>query len=218
MTTARDMIALALRLQDDFPKHYPLFATRTFTWGGDTFRNHNTLLFNYPGPRRHEDGLHRASGFNLVASDAARQASTSWPPTSAAATGALRNAAVRTHSRPRCSRRATGEDAPAGTADARRRRERPTSRAVPAPRPATRKTAGAEVEVLRVRPVPATARSASAEGGRRAGRRVGRRPGRCVPHADRRLQDPGGGGAAAGLGAAARWVPARPSAPGSPPR
>src|SRR5262245_54240481 len=32
VTTARDMLTLALRLQDDFPKHYPLFATRTATY------------------------------------------------------------------------------------------------------------------------------------------------------------------------------------------
>ena len=41
VTTARDMVTLALRLQDDFPKHYPLFATRTFTYNGDTYQNHN---------------------------------------------------------------------------------------------------------------------------------------------------------------------------------
>ena len=30
-TTARDMATLALRLQDDFPRHYPLFSLRSFT-------------------------------------------------------------------------------------------------------------------------------------------------------------------------------------------
>ena len=53
VTTARDMVTLALHLQDDFPRLYPLFATRTFTYKDETFRNHNTLLFNYPGT----DGL-----------------------------------------------------------------------------------------------------------------------------------------------------------------
>src|SRR5262245_15454446 len=53
ITTARDMVTLALRLQDDFPQHYPLFATRTFTYKDETFRNHNSLLSNYPGT----DGL-----------------------------------------------------------------------------------------------------------------------------------------------------------------
>ena len=68
VTTARDMVTLALRLQDDFPRHYPLFATRTFTYGGETFRNHNTLLFHYEGTDGIKTGYTRASGFNLVAS------------------------------------------------------------------------------------------------------------------------------------------------------
>jgi D-alanyl-D-alanine carboxypeptidase len=62
------MVTLALRLQDQFPKHYPLFSTRTFTWGGDTYRNHNTLLFGYRGLDGMKTGYTRASGFNLVAS------------------------------------------------------------------------------------------------------------------------------------------------------
>ncbi len=33
-TTARDMVTLGLRLQDDFPRHYRLFATRAFKFGG----------------------------------------------------------------------------------------------------------------------------------------------------------------------------------------
>ena len=68
VTTARDMATLALRLQDDFPKHYPLFATRTFTYKGETFRNHNSLLFHYEGTDGLKTGYTRASGFNLVAS------------------------------------------------------------------------------------------------------------------------------------------------------
>jgi D-alanyl-D-alanine carboxypeptidase len=68
VTTARDMVTLALRLQDDFPQHYPLFATRTFTYGDETFRNHNSLLFNYHGTDGLKTGYTRASGFNLVAS------------------------------------------------------------------------------------------------------------------------------------------------------
>jgi len=67
-TTARDMIVLALRLQDDFTRHYHLFSTRTFTFNGDTYRNHNTLLFRYPGLDGMKTGYIRMSGFNLVAS------------------------------------------------------------------------------------------------------------------------------------------------------
>jgi D-alanyl-D-alanine carboxypeptidase len=68
VTTARDMVTLALRLQDDFPKHYPLFATRTTTYKDEAFRNHNTLLFHYQGTDGLKTGYTRASGFNLVAS------------------------------------------------------------------------------------------------------------------------------------------------------
>ena len=68
VTTARDMVTLALRLQDDFPQHYKLFATPTFTYKDETFRNHNTLLFSYEGTDGLKTGYTRASGFNLVAS------------------------------------------------------------------------------------------------------------------------------------------------------
>jgi D-alanyl-D-alanine carboxypeptidase len=68
VTTARDVITLALRLQDDFPGHYPLFSTRTFTHAGQTYRNHNTLLFRYKGTDGLKTGYTRASGFNVVAS------------------------------------------------------------------------------------------------------------------------------------------------------
>lgn len=68
ITTARDMATLALRLQDDFPQHYQLFATRSFTYRGETFNNHNTLLFHYEGTDGIKTGYTRASGFNLVSS------------------------------------------------------------------------------------------------------------------------------------------------------
>lgn len=68
VTTARDMLTLALRLQDDFPQHYPLFATRTFTYGGETYKNHNKLLFSFEGTDGIKTGYTRDSGFNLVSS------------------------------------------------------------------------------------------------------------------------------------------------------
>jgi D-alanyl-D-alanine carboxypeptidase len=96
VTTARDMITLALRLQDQFPKYYPLFATRTFTWGGETYRNHNTLLFRYQGLDGMKTGYIRASGFNLVAS-ARRGKKHVIAAYFGGNTAALRNAAVRRH-------------------------------------------------------------------------------------------------------------------------
>lgn len=68
VTTARDMITLALHLQDDFPTHYPLFALKSFTYNGASYRNHNTLLMSYRGTDGIKTGYTRMSGFNLVAS------------------------------------------------------------------------------------------------------------------------------------------------------
>lgn len=67
-TTARDIITLALRLQDDFPIHYKVFATRSFAFNGATHRNHNTLLYHYRGTDGIKTGYTRISGFNLVSS------------------------------------------------------------------------------------------------------------------------------------------------------
>ncbi len=68
VTTARDMLTLAMRLQDDFPQHYRLFATRTFSYGGKTYRSHNALLGRFAGVDGIKTGYTRASGFNLVSS------------------------------------------------------------------------------------------------------------------------------------------------------
>jgi D-alanyl-D-alanine carboxypeptidase len=66
ITTARDMLTLAMRMQDDFPEHYRLFATRSFSYGGRTYRTHNALLGRFPGVDGIKTGYTRASGFNLV--------------------------------------------------------------------------------------------------------------------------------------------------------
>jgi len=68
VTTARDMLTLALRLQDDFPQHYGIFGLRSFTYAGVTYRNHNTMLATYPGMDGLKTGYTTQSGFNLVAS------------------------------------------------------------------------------------------------------------------------------------------------------
>ncbi len=67
-STARDMCTLALRLQDDFPKHYRLFATNSFTFRGKTYKTHNTLMLGFPGMDGIKTGYTRLSGFNLVSS------------------------------------------------------------------------------------------------------------------------------------------------------
>ena len=67
VTTARDMVTLGLRLQDDFPKHYPLFSSQAFTFRGESHRNHNTMLLTYEGTDGIKTGFIGSSGFNLVA-------------------------------------------------------------------------------------------------------------------------------------------------------
>lgn len=68
VTTARDMVTLGLRLHDDFPKYYALFAMRDFHYLGRTHANHNTMLNNFEGTEGIKTGYTQASGFNLVAS------------------------------------------------------------------------------------------------------------------------------------------------------
>ncbi len=68
VTTAHDMVKLALRIQDDFPKLYKLFSTRYFTYRKKTYKNHNTLLGAVKGVDGIKTGYIRASGFNLVSS------------------------------------------------------------------------------------------------------------------------------------------------------
>jgi D-alanyl-D-alanine carboxypeptidase len=68
LTTARDMVTLGLRLRDDFPDRYSVFQLRSFSYGGKTYRNHNTLMNGFGGMDGIKTGYTRASGFNLVSS------------------------------------------------------------------------------------------------------------------------------------------------------
>jgi D-alanyl-D-alanine carboxypeptidase len=68
LTTARDMLTLALRLKDDYPQHYRLFSTTSVSYRGKVYKTHNTLLTGFPGMDGIKTGYTRASGFNLVSS------------------------------------------------------------------------------------------------------------------------------------------------------
>ena len=144
VTTARDMVTLTLHLQDDFPKHYPLFATRTFTYKDETFRNHNSLLFHYPGTDGLKTGYTHASGFNLAAS-VRRGGKHVIGVVFGGATAASRNAAMRTYLNMallKASTEKTRKPAPvASPLIARAKRPEPKIAAVPAlqriERPAT---------------------------------------------------------------------------------
>lgn len=67
-STARDMAVLALRLQFDFPQYYPLFSSRSFTYGDRTYRSHNKLLERVDGVDGLKTGYTKAAGWNLAAS------------------------------------------------------------------------------------------------------------------------------------------------------
>jgi D-alanyl-D-alanine carboxypeptidase len=68
VTTARDMATLARVLQQNFPQYYHYFSTPSFTFKGQSYRNHNRLLGRYAGSDGIKTGYIRASGFNLAAS------------------------------------------------------------------------------------------------------------------------------------------------------
>jgi D-alanyl-D-alanine carboxypeptidase len=165
VTTARDMITLALRLHDRFPRYYPLFATRNFTWGGETYRNHNTLLFRYQGLEGLKTGYIRASGFNLVAA-ARRGKKHVFVAYFGGKTGALRNVAVRAQldaAFAKASEAKTRQPGPPVTAIGKgspvgAQAKGGAVAVVPAPQPAKRAALSADVEdveIARVRPVRA---------------------------------------------------------------
>lgn len=68
VTTARDMAKLARYILIRYPHYYHYFGTKSFTYQGNTYRNHNKLLGSYDGVDGFKTGYINASGFNLVAS------------------------------------------------------------------------------------------------------------------------------------------------------
>lgn len=68
VTTARDMAKMGQYLINTYPDYYEYFSTKSFTYKGKTYRNHNRLMSTYKGMDGLKTGYIRASGFNLVAS------------------------------------------------------------------------------------------------------------------------------------------------------
>jgi D-alanyl-D-alanine carboxypeptidase len=66
VSTARDIATLALALMDNYPQYYHYFATRTFTYKGKTYENHNALLKRADGVDGLKTGYTKASGFNIA--------------------------------------------------------------------------------------------------------------------------------------------------------
>jgi D-alanyl-D-alanine carboxypeptidase len=67
-TTARDMATLGIAIQERFPQYYGYFKTRSYSYKGRTYGNHNRLLGQVKGVDGIKTGYIRASGFNLVTS------------------------------------------------------------------------------------------------------------------------------------------------------
>ncbi len=67
-STARDMVTLAQRMQQDFPQYYGFFSTKRFAYNGKRYKNYNRLLFRMKGVDGIKTGYTRASGFNLTSS------------------------------------------------------------------------------------------------------------------------------------------------------
>ncbi len=67
-TTARDMATLGRAIQERFPQYYSYFKTRSYSYKGRRYGNHNKLLGRVKGVDGIKTGYIRASGFNLVTS------------------------------------------------------------------------------------------------------------------------------------------------------
>lgn len=159
VTTARDMITLALHLIDDFPRYYALFATRSFTYGGDTYRNHNTLLGRFEGVDGIKTGYIKASGFNLVSS-VRRDGKHVVGVVFGGATARARNAHMRTllsRALAQASTRKTRQSAPVAEVPPLPKRGRRESTAPQAA------TGGPRIDLARVRRVPVSPHTRSME-------------------------------------------------------
>lgn len=66
VTTARDMVTLAMALYHDYPQYTHYFATKEFMFRGQLVRGHNRLMDRYPGMDGLKTGFTDASGFNLA--------------------------------------------------------------------------------------------------------------------------------------------------------
>ena len=66
--SARDIGILSLRLINDFPQFYPIFAETSFTYNNIKQSNRNPLLYAFPGADGLKTGYTEASGYGLVGS------------------------------------------------------------------------------------------------------------------------------------------------------
>lgn len=68
VTTALDMVKLAIALKRDYPQYYPLFAKTSFEFRGKTVKGHNKVAASYFGAEGLKTGFTCPSGYNLITS------------------------------------------------------------------------------------------------------------------------------------------------------
>ncbi|MGZ5304857.1 MAG: D-alanyl-D-alanine carboxypeptidase family protein, partial [Bacteroidia bacterium] len=68
VTTARDMVILAWKIQRHFPSYYPFFSRHGFNYKGRELRGINKFTASYPGAEGMKTGFTCGSGYNLISS------------------------------------------------------------------------------------------------------------------------------------------------------
>ncbi len=68
ITTAQDLALLGRDIEQRFPHYYRYFSTRSFSYRGIAYRNHNHLHGRVDGMDGIKTGYTRSSGFNLLSS------------------------------------------------------------------------------------------------------------------------------------------------------
>jgi len=66
VSTAKDMAILTMALIAHYPQYYELFATPSFTYKGQTYNSHNTVLQQYEGAEGLKTGYVSAVGYNII--------------------------------------------------------------------------------------------------------------------------------------------------------
>ncbi|MCP4185503.1 MAG: D-alanyl-D-alanine carboxypeptidase [Hyphomicrobiales bacterium] len=67
VTTARDMALLALAIQNEFPQYSHYFDISAIRFGKIRMKNHNALIYKFPGTNGMKTGYTCPSGLNIVA-------------------------------------------------------------------------------------------------------------------------------------------------------
>ena len=66
VSTAKDMAILTMALIAHYPKYYELFSMPSFTYKGQTYHSHNTVLQQYEGAEGLKTGYVSAVGYNII--------------------------------------------------------------------------------------------------------------------------------------------------------